>query len=210
MARIGERGSTSMWHSRWMRSKPAASASATRSRSSKSIIAGCGRVFELVERRLDLVCKVGDGGDVVAPEAVGRLGEHEAVDGFKERDAPAAPQRAMQGGKRAGFVGDVDEHRAGGDHVDRRVGDLGEVLSARRDEPSTIQHAARSDRLAALLQQGSGDVGKDHAAVRSNALESFEADQAVARADIEQGRPVQRLGAAEHAVANRTQVPKAD
>src|SRR5207253_9906364 len=51
--------------------------------------------------------------------------------------------------------------------------------------------------------QDGGDVGEGHCAVRADALQCAEPDQPVARADVEHVRARQRLGAREHAVADR-------
>ena len=184
------------------RSRPPRRAS-RRSRSSKSVIAertagspavkiACTRATSSADRRQ------------VVPEDTDRpgLGEHQSVNGLEQRYAPPGAQRAIQGSKGGRLVNDIDQYRPSRRHIHRVIANAGQVLGGSGHELGPIERFARQNRLSTALQKRRGHVREDHLAFRTNTIESFEPDQPVARADIEQRPTFERLGVSEHPAAD--------
>ena len=66
----------------------------------------------------DLVCEMCNWADVESVVERPTFLEAENVDRLENREAPAALQDAMKLAERGRLVAQVDEHRAGRDHID--------------------------------------------------------------------------------------------
>jgi hypothetical protein len=106
------------------------------------------RVFELGEGGVDLCDQLGDRAEVIAPEATARFGKHKPVDRLEERDPSVWSKDSVERGERLGFVGDVDQHRAGGDDGDAAVRNTEEIFGPNGNELRSFErpHGLDGDR----------------------------------------------------------------
>src|SRR5205823_10543352 len=116
-----------------------------------------------------------------------------------ERDPAAGaehPEELPEGGL---LVGDVDQHRAGRDDVDRLVLDWPEIVRRSLDEAAPVGQLQLVGPPAAEVEQVSRDVGEDDAA--GAALERADGDEALAAADVEKRLAGREAAQVENALA---------
>ena len=141
--------------------------------------------------------------EVVPPEAgVGPVAEPIAVDGLEEGDATAGPEHPVEGPEGRRFVGDVDEHRTGGDDVHRPIGDGPQVLGGGPDEATAVGHPHLFGQSTGVVQQGLGDVAEDDAPRGTNPFQGTEGDEAIAGPHVEERFPLPDLRVVEDLVAD--------
>ena len=103
------------------------------------------------------------------------------------------------------LVHQVDEHRARGGDVHRRVRKR-QVVGGGAKEVAPVRHPQPVGDAPALVEEVLRDVAEDHPAALADELEGAEADQAVARADVEDDVAFADVRVLEHAAAELLEV----
>ena len=84
------------------------------------------------------------------------------------------------------FVAQVQQHRPGGQHVDRAVIDRLKALGISLNERATDVTTAPGKEIGRVVEQIGRDVGEDHAPGAAHPVKRGEGDQPFSSADIEQ------------------------
>ena len=111
----------------------------------------------------------------------------EPVDGLVDREASTGLEHPVKLGDRFRLRPDVDQHRTGGDRVDRGVFERRKVVGGGADELATVKHAGGHRERSRAIEKILRDVVEDHSSRRPHPLERTECDEAVACADVEEG-----------------------
>src|SRR2546423_549875 len=162
-------------------------------------------LVRLLPLRPDLHGQVLDRRDVEAPVALAEGRVAEDVDRLEDRQPTPGPEHAVQLDERGSLVHEVDEHRAAGGDVHRRVRER-QVVGRSLEELAPGRHPQLVRDAAAFVEKVVGDVAEDHTAVLADELERPEADQAVARPDVQHDVAFLDLGVLEHAATELLEV----
>lgn len=153
--------------------------------------------------RTDLVGDVPNGRHVVAEKLSRRLGEAEAVDRFKDGQAPAGSQDPEELLERGWFVVNVDQDRARGDDIHGLVRQDGKVIGRGTDELASVDDSHPLGQHACRIEQVLGDITEDHRPVLPHLGNCTKGDEAVPGPHVEDGVPLLDRRTPQHPIPNR-------
>src|SRR5437763_4528972 len=162
-------------------------------------------LVRLLPLRPDLLGQVLHRRDVEAPVALPQGLVAEDVDRLEDREPAAGPEYPVELDECGSLVHEVDQHRARRRDVHGRVRKR-QVVGGGAEELAPLRYAQVTGYAPALVEEILGDVAEDHPAALADELDRAEADQAVARADVEHDVAVADVRVLEHAAAELLEV----